>query len=94
LERLEAFVRANGISIDYSADIAPAKGVAEKEKITLLPKQTMAETFATLVHEQAHLCGDEIYVAKPPATRVFGAFFGFPAPHSRHPKRRVRTPWV
>ena len=54
LERLETFVRANGIALDYSADIAPAKGTAQKGKITLLPNQTPAETFATLVHEQAH----------------------------------------
>jgi hypothetical protein len=55
LERLEAFVRANGITLTYSADIAPAKGFAEKGKITLLPNETPAETFATLVHEQAHI---------------------------------------
>jgi antirestriction protein ArdC len=55
LERLETFVRANGIALDYSVAIAPAKGMAEKEKITLLPDQTPAETFATLVHEQAHV---------------------------------------
>jgi antirestriction protein ArdC len=54
LERLETFVRANGIALNYSADIAPAKGLAEKGKITLLPNQTPAETFSTLVHEQAH----------------------------------------
>jgi antirestriction protein ArdC len=55
LERLEWFVRASGIALEYSADIAPAKGVAAKGKITLLPDQTPAETFATLVHEQAHV---------------------------------------
>jgi antirestriction protein ArdC len=55
LERLEIFVRANGITLDYSADIAPARGMAEKENITLLPNQSPAETFATLVHEQAHV---------------------------------------
>lgn len=37
-----------------SADIAPAKGVAEKGKIALLPDQTPAETFATLAHECSH----------------------------------------
>ncbi len=54
VERLEEFVRASGIRLDYSADIAPARGMAEKGKITLLPEQTPAETFATLVHELAH----------------------------------------
>jgi len=54
LDQLEEFVRASGIRLDYSADIAPARGMAEKGKITLLPDQTPAETFATLVHEYAH----------------------------------------
>ena len=54
LARLEEFVRASGIRLVYSADIAPARGMAEKGKITLLPGQTPAETFATLVHELAH----------------------------------------
>jgi antirestriction protein ArdC len=54
LSRLEQFVRENGIELRYSEDIAPARGMAEKGKITLLPEQTPAETFATLVHEVAH----------------------------------------
>jgi len=54
LDRLEEFVRANGIRLEYSTVIAPARGMAEKGKITLLPDQTPAETFATLVHELAH----------------------------------------
>jgi antirestriction protein ArdC len=54
LERLEAFIRANGIALNYSADIAPAKGMAEKGKITVLPNLTPAESFATLVHECGH----------------------------------------
>ena len=55
LARLEQFVRENGIELRYSSEIAPARGMAEKGKITLLPEQTPAETFATLVHEVAHL---------------------------------------
>ena len=55
LARLEAFVRARGTELNYSADIAPARGLAEKGKITLLPDLTPAETFATLAHEQAHI---------------------------------------
>jgi antirestriction protein ArdC len=54
LSRLEQFVRHNGIELRYSDEIAPARGMAEKGKITLLPEQTAAETFATLVHEVAH----------------------------------------
>jgi antirestriction protein ArdC len=54
LEQLEEFVRRNGIALTYSDAIVPAKGMAEKGKITLLPGQSPAETFATLVHELAH----------------------------------------
>ena len=54
VSRLEQFVRENGIELRYSEEIAPARGMAEKGKITLLPDQTPAETFATLVHEVAH----------------------------------------
>jgi antirestriction protein ArdC len=62
LNRLEQFVKESGIRLEYSADIAPARGMAEKGKITLLPDQTPAETFATLVHEAAHLYGVGSYV--------------------------------
>jgi len=54
LERLEQFVQSKGIALTYSDAIAPAKGMAENGKITLLPGQSLAETFATLVHELAH----------------------------------------
>jgi N-terminal domain of anti-restriction factor ArdC len=53
-ERLEQFVRDQGIALEYSEDIAPAKGVSEGGKIKLLPGQSPAETVATLVHELAH----------------------------------------
>ncbi len=54
LSHLERFVRENGLELRYSDVIAPARGMAENGKITLLPEQTPAETFATLVHEVAH----------------------------------------
>jgi antirestriction protein ArdC len=54
LQRLEEFARNSGIVLAYSDAIAPAKGMAEKGKITLLPGQSAAETFQTLVHELAH----------------------------------------
>jgi len=54
LERLEALARSKGLHLEYSSEIAPAKGMAERGKITLLPDQSSAETFATLVHELAH----------------------------------------
>ena len=62
LSRLEQFVREDGIELRYSDEIAPARGLAQKGRITLLPEQTPAETFATLVHEVAHLCGVGGYV--------------------------------
>jgi antirestriction protein ArdC len=54
LGRLEDFVREMGINLCHSGEIAPARGMAEKGKITLLPGRSPAETFATLVHEVAH----------------------------------------
>lgn len=53
-ERLEQFVREQGIALEYSENIAPAKGLSEGGKIKLLPGQSPAETVATLVHEIAH----------------------------------------
>jgi hypothetical protein len=53
-ERLAEFVAAQGIALHYAAEIAPARGVSEGGKITLLPGMSPAETFATLVHECAH----------------------------------------
>ena len=53
-ERLVQFVREQGIALEYSTDIAPAKGVSKGGEIKLLPGQSPAETVATLVHEIAH----------------------------------------
>lgn len=53
-ERLEHYISEQGITLEYSAEIAPAKGISEGGKITLLPGQTHAETVATLVHEITH----------------------------------------
>ncbi len=61
--RLEELVREQAITLEYSADIAPAKGMSCGKKIILLPGMAPAEQFSTLVHELAHLCGGEIYVA-------------------------------
>ena len=43
-----------GIVLEYSQDIAPARGTSAGGKITLLPDQAPAEEFATLAHEVAH----------------------------------------
>jgi antirestriction protein ArdC len=53
-EPLTRFVTAQGIALEYSDQIAPAKGMATRGKITLLPGQTPAELLATLAHETAH----------------------------------------
>ncbi len=70
-EALAKFVAGQGIALEYSEEIAPARGMSEGGKITLLPGQSQAEEFATLAHEVAHLCGDEIYVALQ-SSRPFG----------------------
>lgn len=53
-DRLVSFVSAQAISLVFSDAIAPAHGVSEGGRITLLPGLAAAETFATLVHECAH----------------------------------------
>lgn len=53
-ERLAKFVAEHGIALEYSDEIAPARGTSSGGKITLLPGQSPAEEFATLAHEVAH----------------------------------------
>ena len=53
-ERLAKFVAEQGIALEYSDEIAPARGTSAGGKITLLPGQSPAEEFATLAHELAH----------------------------------------
>jgi antirestriction protein ArdC len=53
-ERLAKFVAEQGIALEYSENIAPARGTSAGGKITLLPGQSPAEAFATLAHELAH----------------------------------------
>lgn len=53
-ERLMAFVAQSGIAIEYSSNIAPAKGISEGGKIMLLPDLSPAEMFSVLVHEYSH----------------------------------------
>jgi len=54
LDRLTAFVRALGIELAYYENIAPALGMSYGGRIALLPGQSKAEEFSTLVHETAH----------------------------------------
>jgi hypothetical protein len=53
-DRLVEFVMAQGIELEYDERIAPAQGISIGRKIILLPGQSKAEEFTTLVHELAH----------------------------------------
>ena len=54
IHRLAGFLRAQGIQIDYNPKIAPALGMSYGGRIAILPGQSKAEEFSTLVHEAAH----------------------------------------
>jgi len=54
LQRLTSFVRSRGIQLGYNENIAPALGMSYGGRIALLPGQSKAEEFSTLVHETAH----------------------------------------
>jgi len=53
-ERLIDFINAQGIELEFNERIAPAMGVSYGGKIVLLPGQSRAEEFSTLIHELAH----------------------------------------
>jgi antirestriction protein ArdC len=53
-ELLFAFVEQQGIELSFSESIAPALGMSYVGRIALLPGQSKAEEFSTLVHELAH----------------------------------------
>ncbi len=53
-DQLIDFVQQQGIELEYNERIAPAQGASYGGKIVLLPGQTKAEEFATLVHEVSH----------------------------------------
>ena len=54
IERLSAFLKSQGIQLVYNPKIAPALGISYGGRIAILPGQTKAEEFSTLVHETAH----------------------------------------
>jgi hypothetical protein len=54
IDRLAAFLKSKGIQLVYTEKIAPALGMSYGGRIAILPGQSKAETFATLVHETAH----------------------------------------
>jgi len=54
IDRLAAFLKSKGIQLVYSEKIAPALGMSYGGRIAILPGQSKAEEFSTLVHEAAH----------------------------------------
>jgi hypothetical protein len=53
-DRLLSFIERQGIELVFTEKIAPALGMSYGGRIAILPGQSKAETFATLVHELAH----------------------------------------
>ena len=53
-DRILAFINAQGIELVFTEKIAPALGVSYGGRIAILPGQSEAEEFSTLVHELAH----------------------------------------
>jgi hypothetical protein len=53
-DRLIDFLAHQNIALEFNERIAPALGVSYGGKIALLPGQSKAEEFVTLVHETAH----------------------------------------
>ena len=53
-DRLIDFLAQQNIALEFNEKIAPALGVSYGGKIALLPGQSKAEEFVTLVHETAH----------------------------------------
>ena len=54
IDRLVAFLKNQGVQVVYNEKIAPAVGVSYGGRIAILPGQSKAEEFSTLVHEGAH----------------------------------------
>jgi antirestriction protein ArdC len=53
-DKLRRFAREEGISVEYSEHIAPARGTSYGGRVAILPGQSPAEEFSTLAHELAH----------------------------------------
>ena len=54
IDRLAVFLKSKGIQLVYNSKIAPALGMSYGGRIAILPGQSKAEEFSTLVHETAH----------------------------------------
>src|SRR5437867_1429032 len=54
LDKLAGFTTGQGIKLEYSDKIAPARGMSYGGLIRILPDMAPSETLATFVHELAH----------------------------------------
>jgi hypothetical protein len=54
LNKLAEFTTGQGIKLEYSDKIAPARGMSYGGLIRILPNMEPSETLATFVHELAH----------------------------------------
>jgi hypothetical protein len=71
IDRLAALLNSQGIQLIYNPKIGPAMEMSYGGRIAILPGQSKAEEFSTLVHEAAHLCCVRSYVA----SRLRGCVF-------------------
>lgn len=53
-DRLLSFIERQGVELVFTENIAPALGMSYGGRIAILPGQSKAEEFSTLVHELAH----------------------------------------
>ena len=53
-DRILSFIKNQGIELVFTDKIAPALGISYGGRIAILPGQSEAEEFSTLVHELAH----------------------------------------
>ena len=54
IQRLIGHMTATGLTVEYDATIAPSQGQCIITAVKLLPGQTAANEFSTLIHEYAH----------------------------------------
>ncbi len=85
IDRLAAFLKSQGIQLVYNEKIAPALGMSYGGRIAILPGQSKAEEFSTLVHEAAH---EMMHKAERRRNGLYGLF----APNRRERLIAVSTP--